>query len=62
MRLRIVGRDAQNADASARGVNQTGHQIHQRGFAGTVRANQRGDARRNRQIDAIDTQNFAIEF
>ena len=60
--LGIVGRDAEHADAAARGAQQAGHQVHQRGFAGAVRTDQAGDAGRNRQRHAVHAEHVAVEL
>src|SRR5690242_14481842 len=60
--LGLIGTNTQNRDVAARGADQAGHQVHQRGLARSVRAHQAGDSGRNRQIHAIDAQNVAVEF
>ena len=60
--LGVVGRDAQDRDRAAGGLQQAGHQVHQGGFAGAVGPDQAGDARRDGQADAVDAQHFAIEL
>src|SRR5262245_20091542 len=60
--LRVRRRNAENADAASRRLDQAGHQIHQRRLAGTVRADQAGDARRDGQVDAVDAEDFAVKF
>ena len=57
----VVGRDAEHADLAVRGPDQTGHQVHERGLAGAVGADQAGDAGRNGQVHAVDAQHFAVE-
>ena len=47
----IGGWDAQHVNLAASGPDQTGHQIHQRGLAGAVRADQAGNAGRDRERD-----------
>src|SRR5262249_31381831 len=60
--LWVRGRDAEDADAPARRLDQAGHQIHQRRLARTVRADQAGDARRDGQVDAVDAEDLAVKL
>src|SRR5215207_3831264 len=43
-------------------MNQAGHQIHQRGLARAVRADQAGDPRRNVERHTVHAQHLAIEL
>ncbi len=52
----------QHLHLSARGMHQARHQVHQGRLAGAVGANQAGDALRDREVDAIHAQDFAIKL
>ena len=56
-----AGRDAEHVDRAARGPDEAGHQVHERGFAGAIRADQAGDAGWDGEVHAIDAQHFAVE-
>src|SRR5262245_32144938 len=43
-------------------MNEPGHQVHERGLAGAVRPYQTGNPGRNSERDAVDPQDFAVEF
>ena len=47
---------------AARRADQAGHEIHERGFAGSVGPNQAGDAGWDGQTHAIHAENFPVEF
>ena len=60
--FRLVRRKTKHADAALRWTNQTSDQIHQSRFAGTIRADQAGDTRRQRKIHAVNSQHFTIKL
>lgn len=60
--LRIIGSIAEHLHSAARGLHQAGHQVHQRSFAGTIRAHQTCDPGRNREVHPVHAQNFAVEL
>ena len=53
---------AQDRDPTAARAHQARHQVHERRLAGAVRPDEAGDARRQRERDAVDAQHFAVEL
>src|SRR5437588_9713032 len=60
--FRLVSRNSEDAETTARGPQQSRHQIHQRRLSRAVRPDQTGDTRRNREANAIDSEYLAIEL
>src|SRR3712207_2212468 len=60
--LGIVRRNPQHSDAAACGVDETGHQVHQRRFPRAVRSYKAGDPSWDVQCHSIDAEYIAIEF
>ena len=61
-RFRIARRDPAHEDLTVVGMDQAGHQVHQRGLARAVRADQARDARRDVQRDPVHAEHFAVEL
>src|SRR5215471_17068445 len=59
--LGLFWRNTQHASLAPRGPDKTSHYVHERGFARSVRANQAGDSRRDRQRNAVYAENLAVE-
>ena len=57
-----IGCQSADDDAAARRTQQARDHVHQRGLAGTVRAYQAGDTRRDGEIDTVHAEDFAVEF
>src|SRR5205814_2513083 len=60
--LRMIGSKPEHAHRAARRSYQTGHQIHQRSLAGTIRPDQAGDARLDRESNTIHPEYLAVEL
>src|ERR1700742_1566329 len=58
----VAGRQSQDRNVSARGLNQTCHEIHEGCLAGAIRANQRCDPRRDRERDTVHAENFTVKL
>ena len=58
----LAGRDAQDANSSARRAQQPGHQIHQSRLARSVRSHKARDTRGDCEIHAVDSENLPIEL
>src|ERR1017187_3022459 len=56
--LGIFGRYSEHGDLALAGAYETGHQVHQRGLAAAVGANQTGDAGRDCHAVLVDAEHF----
>src|SRR6185369_7901030 len=60
--FRLISRDAQKLDRSARGTQQSRHQVHQRRLPCSVRPDKTRNARRNLEVDPVHSEYLAIEL
>src|SRR5882724_1582620 len=60
--FRLVGSKAAHAHPSLGRPDQSCDQVHERSLARSVRANQAGNAGREREIDPVHSQDFAVEL
>jgi hypothetical protein len=60
--LGMIGAVPQDRHRSLARTQQTGHQVHDRRFARAVGSDQARDPGRDRQVDAVDAENLAVEL